>query len=49
MTDLQKLIDDAVARFEKLSPEEQAAHRKAQAESWTRSCKQDEQSRKSGD
>lgn len=35
-TDLQKLVAQARARYEALSPEEKAAHDKAQRESWVR-------------
>ena len=34
--DLQRLVDDAMARFNALSPEEQAEHRRLQRESFIR-------------
>jgi hypothetical protein len=34
--DLKRLADEAMARFNALSPEEQKAHRQAQRESWVR-------------
>jgi hypothetical protein len=36
VTDLQKLIDEAMARFKALTPTQQEAHRRLQAESWVR-------------
>lgn len=33
---LQKLVDEAMARFNALPPEEQAAHRKAQQDGYVR-------------
>lgn len=36
MDDLQKLVDEAMARFNSLTPEQQTAHRQAQRESWVR-------------
>jgi hypothetical protein len=34
--DIQKLAEEAIARFNALSPEEKKAHRQAQRESWIR-------------
>ncbi len=36
MSNLQKLVDEAMARFNALSPEEQAEHRRLQRESYVR-------------
>lgn len=36
MSDLQKLCDEAMARFNALSPAQQAEHRAGQRESWIR-------------
>jgi len=36
MTDFAELVKDAMARFDALTPEQQAEHRRAQRKSWCR-------------
>lgn len=36
MSDLQKMVDEAMAKFNALTPEQQAEHRRLQRESWVR-------------
>ncbi len=36
MSDIQRLVDEAMAKFNALTPEQQAEHRRLQQESWVR-------------